>query len=96
MGLAIMSLPVSERELKALRALGQVYADDGNFLSFRGIAQRSNLDKSHVRRAVRALARKGFAEYAKGLWSDDGEMRGAGYCCTHDGMTLLQYVGETE
>jgi hypothetical protein len=95
-GFPDVTVPVSERELKALRALGQVYADDGaNYLSFRGIAQRSSLDKSHVRRAVRALARKGFAEFGKGLWDEDGP-RGAGYCCTHDGMTLLQYVGETE
>ncbi|WP_439357734.1 hypothetical protein [Bradyrhizobium sp. DASA03007] len=93
MGFADMSIPVSERELKALRALGQVYADDGNYLSFRGIAQRSGLDPSHVRRSVRALARKGLAEFGKGLWCEDGP-RGAGYCCTHDGMTLLQHVGD--
>lgn len=95
MGLANVTMPVSERELKALRALGQVYADDGNYLSFRAVAQRSGLDLQHVRRSVRALARKGFAQYGKGLWSEDGEMRGAGYCCTHDGMALLQYVGES-
>lgn len=86
-------VPVSERELKALRALGQVYAEDRAYLSFRGVAQRSGLDLRHVRRSVRALARKGFAEFGEGLWDEEGP-RGAGYCCTHDGMTLLQYVGE--
>ncbi|MEH2517528.1 DNA-binding Lrp family transcriptional regulator [Bradyrhizobium sp. AZCC 1610] len=87
--------PVSERELKALRALAQVFEYDGNHLSFRGIAQRSGLDLRHVRRSVRALARKGFALYGKGLWDEEGP-RGAGYRATHDGMCLLQYLGETE
>ena len=87
--------PVSARELKALRALGEVFDHDANCLSFKGIAQRSELELKHVRRTVRALARKGFALYVKGLWDDEGP-RGAGYCCTHDGACLLQYLGEAE
>ena len=86
-----LKMPVSDRELKALRALVDVFGYDGDHLSFKLIAQRSGLDPLHVRRSVRALARKGFALYGKGLWSDEGP-RGSGYCATHDGACLVQFI----
>ncbi len=74
---------VSEREMLALNVLAGFYSDDGlGYVNFKTIAKRSGLDPKHVRRTVRALARKGLAEYARGLWSEDGEPRGSGYCCT--------------
>lgn len=87
--------PVSERELKALRALVEVFGYDQDYLSFKGIAARSGLDLRHVRRSVRALARKGFAVYAKGLWSDEGPA-GAGYGATSDGACLMSYIDRDE
>jgi DNA-binding Lrp family transcriptional regulator len=80
-GSVTVALPkISEREMKALNALagtGEEY-----YLNFKAIARRSGLDPSHVRRSVRALARKGLAEYRSGLWTEDGEMAGAGYRAT--------------
>ncbi len=43
-----------------------------------------------VRRIVRQLARKGLAEYYRGLFDDDGEMRGSGYCITRAGLATLK------
>lgn len=37
----------------------------------------------------RSLARKGFAEYARGLWTDDGTPAGSGYACTQSGRNAL-------
>jgi hypothetical protein len=82
---------MSPNEQKALGALAEAYSDyeDFCFLSFKGVAERSGLDPKLVRRTVRSLARKGFARYGKGLWTDDGELAGAGYCCTKEGVAAL-------
>lgn len=77
---------LSDRETLALNALAGCYMDEGNFLPFASIAERSGLELKHVRRTVRALARKGFAAYGRGLWGwSDGRPAGAGYCCTAAG-----------
>ena len=55
------------------------------YYSFDPIIVRTGLDRKQVRRAVRSLARRGFAVYARGLWTDDGEPAGAGYACTQAG-----------
>lgn len=47
-----------------------------------------------VRRIVRHLARKGLAEYYKGLCDDGGEFRGAGYCITKQGLDVVDQEKE--
>ncbi len=90
---------MSPNETKALKALAEAYSDYEEFcyLSFKGIAKRSGLDPKLVRRTVRSLARKGFAEYGRGLWTDGGEMAGSGYCCTKAGYSALdEQIGRTK
>ncbi len=87
---------VSEREMKALNALAGIYGSEYGYLAFKAIARRSGLDPSHVRRSVRALARKGLAEYGKGLWTDDGELAGSGYRCTEAGFKAASKPIEEE
>jgi hypothetical protein len=85
------SIGLSERERAALVVLDGAAddCDDFCYLHFKTIATRSGLDQKVIRRTVRALARKGFAEYGKGLWTDDGEPAGSGYCCTEAGRDFL-------
>lgn len=78
--------PISAREMQALNALAGSYGGDFDCLRFATIARRGGLDPKHVRRSVRALARKGLAEYVKGLWTEDGEPAGSGYRCTAAGF----------
>lgn len=63
-------------------------------LHFKTIQKYTGYDRRTVRLHVRRLARKGFAEYAKGLWTEDGYPAGAGYCITEAGreeaVRLLQ------
>ena len=82
---------MSPNEAKALGALAEAYSEDEDFcfLSFKGIASRSGLDPKIVRRTIRSLARKGFARYQRGLWTEDGEMAGSGYCCTKEGLAAF-------
>ena len=81
---------VSEREMKALRALHESYDSDYDCMSFKAIAARSGLPLAQVRRTVRALARKGLAQYERGLFNEDGEVYGSGYSCTIIGHQFLE------
>lgn len=86
-------MTISERELKALKALAENYGSDCNCLYFREVARRTKLPQVQVRRSVRSLARKGLAEYTRGLFNDDGMVAGSGYCCTRVGYEFLKTAG---
>lgn len=64
--------------------------EDYGYLSFSGVAARSSLAPNLVRRTVRALARKQMLKFGKGLWSDEGEMRGSGYGLTSAGQSYVE------
>lgn len=77
----------------ALSALGSARcAYWEGYLSFRAIAKRSGIPVTSVRRTVRRLAKKGLAEYGSGLFTEDGEVAGSGYCITPAGLALLQAI----
>lgn len=59
------------------------------FFTFRAIHNLSKVPEHQVRRAVRALARKGYARFGRGLFNDDGEAVGSGYGLTKAGQNLL-------
>ena len=72
---------------KCLSALYELTAPDGEMcMPFLPLMDRTELDRKTVRRNVRALARKGLAEYFRGLWTEDGDPAGAGYCITKAGQ----------
>ncbi len=88
-------LKITDRnQLKVLRALDAYY--DGHygfgFVSFKPICRRTKLSRPVVRRICRHLARKGMAEYAKGMFNLDGEVAGAGYAITQAGHVALQIL----
>jgi hypothetical protein len=64
---------------------------DQGYSGFAGIVANTRLDRKTVRRACRSLARKGLTEFGKGLWNDDGEPAGSGYCATKAG---IQYAAD--
>ena len=74
-----------------LIALNDLSAPDGELcLHFKTIMDATGLDRKMVRFQVRALARKGLAEYFRGLFTEDGEVAGAGYCITKEGMKTIE------
>jgi hypothetical protein len=87
---------LSPLEKKALRGLvGTDHRE--TYQGFAVIGHDGELPRHHVRRAVRGLARKGFAKYARGLWSDDGRPAGSGYALTDAGLAFvdaIEAVGE--
>lgn len=81
---------LNPNERKVLKALAASYEYEGfGFLSFAMIRMRTRQPRPLIRRCARSLARKGLAEYGRGLWTEDGEVAGSGYCCTPAGAKLL-------
>lgn len=89
-------IKVSERELQALKTLEEYYSEDFGCLSFKTISEESGLDLKYVRRTVRSLARKGLAEYVRGLFTEEGMAAGSGYCCTTEGVAYMRKITEQE
>jgi hypothetical protein len=83
---------MTENELRALEVLSDHYGAEGPCLYFRTIAEIGGIDPKKVRRAVRSLARKGYAEYVRGLFDDEGKTAGSGYCCTRAGVDAFAAV----
>jgi hypothetical protein len=84
-----VNLSALERKvLEALIPSGELY------LSFATIMNDAELDRRTVRRCCRSLARKGLSEFAKGLWSEDGEPRGSGYRAHRNASAILREVAD--
>ncbi len=82
---------MSDRERRCLRVLAARYNSEAkNCLYFRTVAKRTGLTETQARRSVRALARKGLAKYVRGLFDEDSNLVGSGYCCTDAGAAALK------
>lgn len=79
---------LTANELKALKAWRKC-SEDFDVINFKEVAARSRLERRLIRRTVRALARKGFTKYYRGLWTEDGEPAGSGYGLTKLGWHHL-------
>jgi len=86
-------IKLSERERKCLEVLvAHFYSFEGtpSYLPFKYIEDDTNYTRTIVKRSVRSLARKGLAEYAKGLVNEDGIPCGSGYAATLEGYELIE------
>ena len=81
-------MKLNDNERKVLAALN--YNEDGIcFSGFAFLMEETGLDRKAVRRSCRSLKRKGLAQFASGLWNEDGEPRGSGYAATKEGVEVL-------
>ena len=87
---------LTENERLVLCVLCAKPDEDFPFLSFAPICEGTKLDRKVVRRACRSLARKGLAEYERGLWNQSCEPCGAGDGATAAGKGLIYAKGEGE
>ena len=73
-------------EAACLSALAEEYSEtEPCYLPFASVMELTGLDRTQVKRAVRRLAGRGFALFRRGLWSEDGQPCGSGYCCSPAG-----------
>jgi hypothetical protein len=78
---------LNPNETKVLVELADLHGyEECCYSGFDPLARETGLDRKVVRRACRSLARKGLAEYGRGLWSEDGEPAGSGYAATRAGV----------
>lgn len=80
---------MSKNQRKVLEFLSEHGDHEGRCFYFRTIAKGTKLTIRECRLACRALARKGFAEFHRGLFDDDGMAAGSGYCATTKGEALI-------
>ncbi len=79
-----------EGHKKCLEALDELTAPHGEYcVPFAPVMTTTGFERKTTRRYVRALARKGLAEYFRGLCTENGEFCGAGYCITDAGRKAL-------
>lgn len=81
---------MTDSDRKVLMALAECYQEDFGYVCFRQIASLTKIDVKQIRRSCRRLARKGLAQYARGLWDDEGQPAGSGYSCTIAGLTATE------
>ena len=82
---------MSALQLKCLAALNDLTEPHGEYcVAFDPLQRETGLDRRVVRRSVRALKRKGLAEFHSALWTEDGQPAGAGYCISVDGRNHLR------
>ena len=79
-----------EGQQKCLSVLAERTLPGGEMcIPFAPICRDTGYDRRTVKRYVRALARKGYAEYHRALCNDDGAFAGAGYCITKEGQAEM-------
>lgn len=80
---------MSPTEYKILEALADEGYEGFCYWSFDALCRRTQLERRVVRHGCRSLARKGFAEFGKGLWNEEGKPAGSGYAATRAGAAAL-------
>ncbi len=59
-------------------------------VGFDPMVRETGMHRAEVRRIVRHLSRRGYAEFWRGLCTDEGELAGSGYCITEAGRRALE------
>lgn len=86
---------LTEAQWQVLESLAnRTYEAGERCTHFVGIQDDTGMDRKTVRRLVRFLSRRGFAEYHKGLWTEDWLPAGAGYCITDAGRAAWEARNE--
>jgi hypothetical protein len=86
-------MKLTQREHPVLTALEEYTRPNGEFCvpfyTLSGEPKDAPATRE-VRRIVRQLARKGLAEFYRGLFDDEGRLCGSGYCITDAGRLALK------
>ena len=81
---------LTEKERKVLTALASQTIENGELCyGFDSLVEYADgLDRKQIRLGCRSLKRKGLAEFYSGLFNEDGEVAGSGYCISDEGREL--------
>ncbi len=88
-----MSTKTERDRLAVLIALttaqGESIFGEECYFPFASIMSRTGLDRASVRNACRVLKRRGYTDFKAGLWTEEGDLAGAGYRITDAGKAAL-------
>jgi DNA-binding MarR family transcriptional regulator len=82
---------LNDNEIKVLARLSAANEDFGCY-GFAALIRQTRLNRKVVRRACRSLARKGLAEFHRGLFTEDGLVAGSGYAATYQGRKFYDDI----
>lgn len=83
---------MTPNDTKVLDALAERWSEYFGYIGFAALQSDTGLSRREVRLSCRRLTRKGFAEFARGLWSEDGMPAGSGYAATEAGRAARRRV----
>lgn len=81
------NLKLSDEKAAILKFLGE--KPDWCF-PFLPIQKEFGMERNEVRRICRYLAKHNLLEFTRGLFNEDGEVAGSGYCITPKGVAYLR------
>lgn len=83
---------LSGMEMHILREMCEGYQPFGDTETYYGLSAfaHSGVTKDMARGILRAMTDRGLCQYKAGLFSEDGEPRGAGYAATEAGLDMYQ------
>jgi hypothetical protein len=84
--------PQEEKQAVLSHLAELTHADGVYCTSFAPIVRSTGLTRERVRFLCRLLKRQGLAQFHSGLWNEDGEPAGAGYCISPKGLELYDGV----
>jgi hypothetical protein len=73
-----------------LRTLDNMISDPEYCTRTDGMAKSMGIDKDMVIALLRELKRRGHADFFRGLFTEDGDVAGAGYAPTRAGLDALR------
>lgn len=82
----VVAIAILERAVLAVLIDVGGRTPETNFVGFRRVCDETGIGVELVRAILRQLRDKGLAIYSGGLWSEDGDPRGAGYAASAAAM----------
>jgi hypothetical protein len=86
----VVAMPIHQQQVLTALADG---GEEMGYFAFAALCSKTGLPRKLVRRSCRALAKKGWSQYGRGLWCEDGNPGGSGYAITQAGRAILRDKG---
>lgn len=92
----VVAVAILERAVLAVLIDAAQRNAEFNFVGLKFVQNETGIGRELVRAILRQLRDKGLAIYGSGLWTDDGEVAGAGYAATPAAMTRGATINANE
>lgn len=92
-----MNYQLTDLERRVLDAFGEHTQKDGELcIGFKALSKHTNLDTKTLTTVCRKLRALELVEFYRGLFTEDGEVAGSGYCISPKGAAFLSPCDDCE